>query len=469
MDREENLNKTSGNTSGRINAPAVVAGGLATRLITEINPDARLNMPEGEEGREGTDRTKALFVPPPGGHDDRDDTEGEEQSEGDWGTPSTSRGSRRGGSAGRKASESIDHDWLTAEDEENRRVAREAARPPESMVAMKTSARHQNRRLIAVIVIVVVVALAYMVNSRKYPSEQKDDKQTQVKSQGQPAMQFTSPGDAELGTPKGSGTPFATPPPLPTAEPPPAPVPPVQAALAPPPPVEQKPDEPKFAMVMRAGDQSAKESEEESRIKSAQKRAATGRRSNTPVNDDRFQRGTRITLQLAEPLRSGIASVVTAQVLSDVLGKDGQVLIPAGSKAAIPFFPSENQGRMLNNISEPTMFITPSGDEVPLYGTVKGSDGFTGITGKVIKVGGTSTIRKVLGGVARVGERTAGQVLGGAGAAGDVGQEGIYEIDRATGGIGGLLFERSNRIVEVPAGAALTFELSWKDSNATRR
>lgn len=447
-----------------------VAGGLASRFISEIKPEEPLNSRPADEDEAEEPQRSPFFAPALRSPDTLRAIGGDPPDDKDpWATPSTSRGPRRStdddDDGGRTT---VDARWLESDEDDRQGGTRAlplAARPPESMLAPKTTPQHKNRRLLAAGILAAVLILAFMVSSKKNSAEtQKDDKQTAIKSQGQPAMQFTSPGDSELGTPNRSGNPFPAQQPPVVVQAPPAPVEPPKPTA--PPPVERQPEEAHFAVVMRAGDQSTKESAEEARLKGAQKRVA-GQGGTRPggQNDDRFQRGTRITLQLAEPLRSGIASVVTAQVLSDVVGKDGEVIIPAGSKAAIPFYPGENQGRMLNNVAEPAMFITPTGEEIPLFGTVKGSDGFTGITGKVIKVGGPSAVRRVIGGVGRIGERVAGRALGGSGAAGDVGQEGIYEVDRATGGISGQLFDRSTSIVQVPTGAALTFELSWKAHN----
>ena len=463
---------TGGAAAARVITPPV-AGGLAARLLNEIRPDEELRTERRDDEEQERRETRTPFFAMPLSPPDRLSSPAGEEDD-PWATPSTSRApKRRPGDGDSEEASPIDARWLRPEEDDGETRAGVvstmplAARPPDSMITPKATGQHKNRRVVVAAGLAVVLILAFMVSNRKNaPDTSKEDKtQATMKSQGQPTMQFTSPGDSELGTPNRSGAPFpqqAAPVAVQPAAPPPEPPKPV----APQPLAEKPPDEPRFAVVMRAGDQSAKESEADARLKGAQKRAVgqTGGRAGSG-NDERFQRGTRITLQLAEPLRSGIASVVTAQVLTDVVGKDNEVIIPAGSKAAIPFYAGENQGRMLNIVNEPAVFITPTGDEITLYGTVKGSDGFTGVTGKVIKVGGPSGVRRVLGGTARIGERVAGRVIGGAGAAGDVGQEGIYEVDRATGGFTGQLFQNSNRIVEVPTGAAITYELLWKTPN----
>ena len=160
---------------------------------------------------------------------------------------------------------------------------------------------------------------------------------------------------------------------------------------------------------------------------------------------------TRIELSLNEPLRSGIATSVESRVLTDVRDAQGKVVIPAGSTAVLPFLAYEVNGRMISNGSESALFITPAGQQINLRGTVKGPDGFVGLTGKVKKIGGRSTAGRILSGIARAGTRTAADAVG------DVSSEAENEINRASYDYRHPQFERSSRIIEVASGTRFLF------------
>jgi hypothetical protein len=215
-----------------------------------------------------------------------------------------------------------------------------------------------------------------------------------------------------------------------------------------------------FALVLRAGERVERETriaeKEAERQKGLQRPAAgsSSTASTSNAKDIGILPRARIELTLTEPLRSGIATSVEARVVSDVRDGQGKVVIPAGSTAAIPFLASEVNGRVINNGSEASLFITPAGQQVSLRGVVKGSDGFAGLTGKVKKVGGRSAASRIFTGIARAGTRAAADV------AGDISSDAESEINRASYDYRFPQFERTNRIVEVSSGTRFTFIVS---------
>jgi hypothetical protein len=218
--------------------------------------------------------------------------------------------------------------------------------------------------------------------------------------------------------------------------------------------------EEEFALVLRAGERAERETQiaekEAERQKGLQKLAArsSSTQSASGAKDIGILPRARIELTLSEPLRSGIATIVEARVVSDVRDGQGKVIIPVGSTAAIPFLASEVNGRVINNGSDAALFITPAGQQISLRGVVKGSDGFAGLTGKIKKVGGRSAASRIFTGIARSGTRAAADV------AGDVSSDAESEINRAAYDYRFPQFERSNRIVEVASGTRFTFIVS---------
>jgi hypothetical protein len=222
---------------------------------------------------------------------------------------------------------------------------------------------------------------------------------------------------------------------------------------------KEKPDrvDEEFALVLRAGEKAERRTlaneKEMERQKSLQKNLAGA--SLTPAAANLKDAGilprTRIELVLSEPLRSGIATSVEARVISDVRDAQGNAVIPAGSTAVVPFLAYEVNGRVISNVNEAALFVTPTGQQINLRGTAKGNDGFAGLTGKVKKIGGRSTTGRILGGIARVGTRAAADAVGG------VSSEAETEINRASYDYRLPQFERSSRIVEVAVGTRFVF------------
>ena len=226
---------------------------------------------------------------------------------------------------------------------------------------------------------------------------------------------------------------------------------------------DAEPADDQFAIVLRQGERTERETaadrKEAQRQAAAQKRKGGADQSSTQNSASKPVSGeelgilprTRIDLTLSEPLRSGIATSVEARVIADVRDAQGNVVIPAGSTAVVPFLAYEVNGRVLNSRNESALFITPAGKQVSLRGVVKAEDGFAGLTGKVKKIGGRSTASRIFGGIARVGARSAADAVG------DVSPEAEDEVNRATYDYRSPQFERTGRIVEVTSGTRFTF------------
>ncbi len=163
--------------------------------------------------------------------------------------------------------------------------------------------------------------------------------------------------------------------------------------------------------------------------------------------------GLRVPMQLVEPLRSGIPTKVSAVVIADVTDSLGNVVVPKGSRAQIPFLPFEVQGRVTNDISSNTVIVLPNNQKLTIKGTVKGTDGFAGLSGKVKKQNKGNLLArtgKVLG---RIGARVVGVETGGIG--GFVIEDSINQSINTS-----LPFIPTDRVVEVMAGTPFTFNIN---------
>lgn len=202
-----------------------------------------------------------------------------------------------------------------------------------------------------------------------------------------------------------------------------------------------------FAVRLRAGtraeDQAAQRAERQAEEGSARATMQAEGSDSRPA----LARGLRLQLMLLEPVRSGISTSVTARVVADVRDARGQRIVPAGSTAVIPFLPQEVNGRVVNDRAGEGFIILPDGAQLALRGTVKGADGFAGLTGRVRRTGGRSALRRVGGALARAGSSVVGS------------QTGIsaYEVEDVIGANGGAYTAPSERVVEVPAGARFSF------------
>ncbi|MDQ3685389.1 MAG: hypothetical protein M3430_07265 [Acidobacteriota bacterium] len=204
-----------------------------------------------------------------------------------------------------------------------------------------------------------------------------------------------------------------------------------------------------FAVRLRAGERA----EERVALK-GQQPAAERSTSTTPAlaDDPRLTlgRGSRIELVLLEPVRSGIATSVSARVVTDVRDGRGQTLVPAGSTAVIPLLPQEVNGRIVNDRAGEGFVVLADGTQLALKGTIKGADGYAGLTGRVRKVGGRNALGRVGGALARAGGRLIGSQTG----------VSTYEIEDAVG-VNNTFTAPSARVVEIPAGTRFSFTVGW--------
>jgi hypothetical protein len=154
--------------------------------------------------------------------------------------------------------------------------------------------------------------------------------------------------------------------------------------------------------------------------------------------------GTRIILELNDPVRSGIETSVQAKSLAAVRDTGGNVIIPIGSTFEITFNPQEVNGRVF--AQEVIKWVSPNGDVYALKGSVKGGDGFEGITGKIVKQNGKGVGGKIIGGLKRVGGTIIQQVPGGSEVNSVLNEDMYGNSDR---------YSYSNRIVEIAAGTRI--------------
>ncbi|MDQ3651086.1 MAG: hypothetical protein M3458_12575 [Acidobacteriota bacterium] len=177
-----------------------------------------------------------------------------------------------------------------------------------------------------------------------------------------------------------------------------------------------------FAVRLQAGERA----EEQVALRDQQP-AEEGSTSTTPALADdarpTLRRGSLLQLVLLEPVRSGIATSVSARVVTDVRDGRGQTLVPAGSTAVILLLPQEVNGRVVNDHAGEGFIVLSDGTQLALKGTIKGADGYAGLTGRMRKVGGRSALGRVGGALARAGGRLIGSQTG----------VSTYEIEDAVG------------------------------------
>lgn len=163
--------------------------------------------------------------------------------------------------------------------------------------------------------------------------------------------------------------------------------------------------------------------------------------------------GLRLPMQLIEPLRSGIPTTVSAVVIADVKDATGKTVVPKGSRAQLPFLSFEVQGRVSNDISSNSIIVLPNNQKLVIKGTVKGTDGFAGLKGKVRQQSKGNILARTGRAVGRVGARIIGLQTGGVG--GFVVEDAINESVNTS-----LPFIPSERVVEVMAGTPFTFNVN---------
>jgi hypothetical protein len=163
--------------------------------------------------------------------------------------------------------------------------------------------------------------------------------------------------------------------------------------------------------------------------------------------------GLRIPMQLVDPLRSGIPTKVSAVVIADVTDSLGNTVIPKGSRAQIPFLPFEVQGRVTNDINSNTVIVLPNNQKLTIKGTVKGTDGFAGLSGKVKKQSKGNILARTGKTIGRIGARIVGVETGGIG--GVIIEDSINQSVNTS-----LPFIPSDRVVEIMAGTPFTFNVN---------
>lgn len=163
--------------------------------------------------------------------------------------------------------------------------------------------------------------------------------------------------------------------------------------------------------------------------------------------------GLRIPMQLIEPLRSGIPTNVSAVVIADVKDGEGSTVVPKGSRVQIPFLAFEVQGRVSNDIGGNTIIVLPNNKKLAVKGTVKGTDGFAGLKGKVKQQSKGNILARTSKAITRVGARVIGLQTGGVG--GFVIEDTINQSVNTS-----LPFVSNERVVEVMAGTPFTFNVN---------
>jgi len=157
-------------------------------------------------------------------------------------------------------------------------------------------------------------------------------------------------------------------------------------------------------------------------------------------------RGQRILLNLTEPFRTGVATMIQAQVLNDVYDKTGKIIFPVGATALIPMAAPEANGRAIMVPDGVVVFQTGKG-EYGAMGELKGSDGYVGLKGSVKNIRGQSRVKRALGGAIDVAAGAIGRGAAGSGVEGEVSdavRDESYELNRTV--------VNSNRVVEVSRG-----------------
>lgn len=192
-------------------------------------------------------------------------------------------------------------------------------------------------------------------------------------------------------------------------------------------------DEERFGVTLRAGQNSARPDNQTS---------STEQPDNNNQTGNPFPRGTRLELILDEPIRSGIATAVTARLKKGIANKRGEIVIPKDSMVVVQFSAEVANGRVFNDKEAPIQIVTTDGRSLELTGIVKDAQGFAGLTGKITKTNGRSTLGKIGNVVSRLGGvLPGGQVVTGA-------QQGIDSMRNPN------YVTNAAQIVEVPKGTS---------------
>lgn len=214
------------------------------------------------------------------------------------------------------------------------------------------------------------------------------------------------------------------------------------------------------------------EQEQKNELASLQARSNKPSANNEQANNVKIPRGTVIPMMMIQPFRNDLPGVVKCQVMVDVKTAKGQVLIPAGSIASVPFSPFRNDKRVFNRVDTPTIIsvtnsnsanaasptntdgVVNEANEIQLFGTAMDRKGFVGLEGKVRKTGDASVIKRVGRTMARALTFGAASSVGGVG--------GVVVSEGGNSAIDSTYFytDRTGTFVELPLGTMFFFNVN---------
>ncbi|MFY9222908.1 MAG: hypothetical protein WAQ98_09575 [Blastocatellia bacterium] len=215
------------------------------------------------------------------------------------------------------------------------------------------------------------------------------------------------------------------------------------------------------------------EQEQKNELASLQARNNKSSANNEQANNVKIPRGTVIPMMMIQPFRNDLAGVVKCQIMVDVKTAKGQVLIPAGSIASVPFSQFRNDKRVFNRVDTPTIIsvntnsnnanaasstntdgVVNEANEIQLFGTAMDKKGFVGLEGKLRKTGDASVFKRVGRTMARALTFGAASSVGGA--------TGVVVSEGGNSAIDSTYFytDRTGTFVELPLGTMFFFNVN---------